>query len=134
MVSTLRFYQRSQNTIVSISGQCQRSQITVVLISPLIRLCLRGPYFFCGKGSSKVLPRVPRSLPGGPPAILIRKNHRSSFVEAKQSCKKRNVFPVKNFVTLLCIVSSWSFLLPGRLAEVVCDKLSFEEARGASMR
>ena len=73
----------------------------------------------------------------------------------KQSVKKRPVFPVKSFArprapkyyflylkmhffkkvhfqiqkTTFCIRG-----FAGRLAEVVCDKLSFREARGASMR
>ena len=68
------------------------------------------------------------------PRRPVDKNHKSYYFQLKKSAIFVRVFPVKNFVSLLCIVSSWSDFRPGRLAEVVCDKLSFREARGGSMR
>ena len=63
-----------------------------------------------------------------------QKTIKADLFITKTSAIVLRLFPVKKFVNLLCIVPSWSGFRPGRLAEVVCDKLSFREARGGSMR
>ena len=68
---------------------------------------------------------------GAPPAT---KTIEANLTLTKRSVKKTYVFPVKNFGASPCIVSSWSAVLPGRFAEIVCEKLSVWKARGGSMR
>ena len=64
----------------------------------------------------------------GQTAVLYSKsvfsNIKSDILNSKSEFSN-----IKSDILEICL-----FWLPGRLAEVVCDKLSFREARGGSMR
>ena len=74
----------------------------------------RQTCFFCCCSSSCSGGRTSRDVPSIKTIkgdLLITKKNRFSV----EFCQR------KKFVTLPCIVSSWSDFRPGRLAEVVCD-------------